>query len=156
MNDIIISNKESVNPLHQNEHAPYEYFKHIIAGADSGNQCTVSIFDIPPGKSNYPYHYHTANEEIFYIISGKGLLKTPEGEKTVSPGEVIICPASDKGAHKLTNISETQTLTYLDVDTNRFPEVVFYPDSDKIGIKAGTEMKNLYMYDTDVDYYAGE
>jgi uncharacterized cupin superfamily protein len=156
MNKVIIKNKEHINPAHQNEYAPYEYFKYIVSGAEDKNLCNVSIYEIPPGKSNYPYHYHTANEEIFYIISGKGLLRTPEGERTVSPGDVALFPPSDKGAHKLTNISETETLVYLDVDTNRFPEVVFYPDSDKIGIKAGGEMKNLFMYDTDVDYYAGE
>ncbi len=156
MNNIIFSNKESITPEHQNEHQPYEYYKRIIAGADTGNQCNVSIYDIPPGKSNYPYHYHTANEEIFYIISGKGLLKTPEGEKLVSPGDVVICPASDKGAHKLTNTSETETLTYLDVDTNRFPEVVFYPDSSKLGIKEKPGTHRFYLQDTEVDYYVGE
>jgi uncharacterized cupin superfamily protein len=156
MDNIIIASKSSITPSHQNEHAPYEYFKYNVATADMGNQCTVAFFELPPGKSNYPYHYHTASEEIFYIISGTGLFRTPEGERTVSSGDVIVFPPNKKGAHKLSNPSDTETLCYLDVDTNRIPEVVFYPDSDKLGVKTGGEMKNLFMYDTDVDYYAGE
>ena len=156
MNEVILTSKAMLTPAHQNEHAKYEYFKYIAAGAADGNLCNVSIYELPPGKSSYPYHYHTANEEIFYIISGKGLLRTPEGERTVAPGDIAIFPPSVRGAHKLTNLSETEPLVYLDVDTNRLPDVVFYPDSDKIGVKAGGEMKNLFMYDTDVDYYAGE
>ncbi len=73
MDEIVLANKARSTPLHENEHPPYEYFKHIIVGGAAGNQCTVSIYELPPGKSGYPYHYHTANEEIFYIISGQGL-----------------------------------------------------------------------------------
>jgi uncharacterized cupin superfamily protein len=156
MDEVIIANRASITPTHQNEHQPYEYFKYNVVPASFGNQCTVAFFELPPGKSNYPYHYHTACEEIFYIISGKGLLRTPEGERIVTSGDVIVFPPSKKGAHKLSNPSESETLVYLDIDTNRTPEVVFYPDSDKIGVKTGGEMKNLFMYDTDVDYYAGE
>lgn len=155
MNEIIITRKADVIPEYENEHQPYEYYKHIVAGAAAGNQCTVNFYELPPGKSSFPYHYHTANEEIFYLISGTGLLRTPDGEKTVQAGDVIIFPTGEKGAHKLTNLSETETLVYLDVDTNRFPEIVYYPDSNKIGVKASGEMKNIYM-DTDVGYYAGE
>lgn len=142
--------------MHQNEHEPYEYFKYIAAGATDKNMCNVSIYELPPGKSNYPYHYHTANEEIFYIISGTGLLRTPEGERIVSTGDIALFTPTEKGAHKLTNTSETETRVYLDVDTNRRPNVVFYPDSDKIGVMAGLEMKNQFMDDTDVDYDTGE
>ena len=155
MNEIIIANKAQVMPIHQNEHQPYEFFRHEIVGVTAGNQCTVNIYDLPPGKSNFPYHYHTANEEIFYIISGKGLFKTPEGDKTVTAGDVVVFPPSEKGAHKLTNISETETLTYLDVDTRHLPEIVFYPDSNKIGAMGGN-FRGLFMKDSGVDYYLGE
>jgi len=36
------------------------------------------------------------NEEVFYIISGEGILETPEGNITISAGDTIICPASEK------------------------------------------------------------
>lgn len=64
----------------------------------------VSIYEIPPKKAAYPYHFHHNNEETFYIISGEGILRTPIGERKVSAGEVH------------------------DVD------ITVYPDSDKIGV----------------------
>ena len=61
----------------------------------------VHFYTLQPGKANYPYHYHTANEEVFYIISGQGTLKTSEGDRTVSEGDVIVMPAHENGAHRL-------------------------------------------------------
>jgi uncharacterized cupin superfamily protein len=68
---------------------------------------------------------------------------------------VIIFLPSEKGAHKLTNTSDTETLTYLDVDTMHQPEVVFYPDSGKLGV-FGAGIREVFMKDSRVDYYKGE
>lgn len=155
MDAVVYTNKDALTPIHQNEHARYEYFKYEAVPAAYENQCKVSFYEIPPGKSNYPYHYHTANEEIFYIISGTGLLRTPEGERNVSAGDVIVFPTGEKSAHKLTNVSESDMLVYLDVDTNRTPEIVYYPDSKKVGVLLNADMKNFYK-DEDVGYYTGE
>jgi len=54
-----------------------------------GKLC-VCFYTLQPGKANYPYHYHTGAEEVFYIISGHGTLKTPEGEQNVSEGDVVV------------------------------------------------------------------
>jgi uncharacterized cupin superfamily protein len=151
MNNIIHTSKDKLTPKHQSEHQPYEYFKYEAVGAAAGNQCIVNFYELPPSKSNYPYHFHAAIEEVFYIISGEGLLRTPEGERVVSPGDVLVFPPSSAGAHKLTNTSKTETLTYLDVDTVRLPEVVIYPDSDKIGI-ISKDVRAMFMKDNTVDY----
>ncbi len=94
----------------------------------------VSVYEIPPLKSAYPYHYHHKNEETFYIISGKGVLKTPSGERTVEAGELLFFPTGAEGAHKLTNCSETENLTYIDFDAVHDVDIAVYPDSDKIGV----------------------
>jgi len=69
---------------HKNEHDDYEYYKRDLVPKGFAEQCAVSIYEIPPGKSAYPYHYHMKNEECFYIISGEGILKTPLGDQLVS------------------------------------------------------------------------
>jgi len=109
----------------------------------------------PPKKTAYPYHYHMKSEEVFYILSGKGLLKTPDGEKTVTAGDYIFFPANENGAHKLTNISDTETLVYLDFDTYNDIDVAFYPDSGKVGIW-GKNINQLYKIKDQVGYYDGE
>lgn len=110
---------------------------------------------MPPGKSAYPYHWHSKNEECFYILSGCGVLRTPEGERAVEAGNFLFFPANEAGAHRLTNSSDTNPLVYLDFDTFNDIDVAFYPDSGKIGVW-GKGINRLYLSDKDVDYYEGE
>ena len=118
-------------------------------------QSLVRVYELPPGKSAYPYHYHLKNEETFFILKGEGLLRSAEGERMVKPGDLLFFPAGEDGAHKLTNISETQMLVYLDFDVVHDLDVTMYPDSGKIGIW-GKDTNKIYRIGDDVDYYEGE
>ena len=128
----------------------------ISSPFSTGGKLEVYFYTIPPGKSNWPYHYHTANEEIFCIMSGQGTLKTPEGEKIVSEGDVIVMPANENGAHRLTNTSDT-LLVYLEVKTATTPEICIQPDSKKaVLIAPPTVFGKAYKIDSDVNYLDGE
>lgn len=153
---IQIINKGSIAPQHKCEHEPYEHKKYEITKRTKENQCYVAIYEIPPQKANYPYHYHMKNEEVFYIISGSGILETPEGKRTISAGDVIVCPPSPEGAHRIINNSMTETLVYIDFDTVNSPELVFYPNSNKIGVIVNGESSTFYKKSDNVDYYEGE
>lgn len=118
-------------------------------------QSLVRVYEIPPGKSAYPYHYHLKNEETFFILKGQGLLRSSEGERMVRAGDLLFFPAGEAGAHKLTNPSETETLVYLDFDIVHDLDVTVYPDSGKLGIW-GKDTNKLYRIGDDVDYYEGE
>lgn len=155
MNKLIHKRMEDEPGIHRNEHKDYESIRHPIVPRDGAKQCVVSVYEIPPGKSAYPYHYHTQNEEVFYIINGNGMLRTPSGEKKVSAGDFIFFPANEEGAHKLTNISESEMLTYIDFDTTNEIDVTFYPDSKKMGIW-GKEINQLFRTSDHVDYYENE
>ena len=155
MDEIIIKRAADVQPKHKKEHDDYEYNKRELVALREDGQCRVSLYEIPPKKAAYPYHYHTKNEEGFYILKGQGLLKTPNGEKTVTTGEYIFFPANEQGAHKLTNVSDTESLVYLDFDTCNDIDVAFYPDSGKIGIW-GKKINQLYKIQNQVEYYDGE
>ena len=56
-------------------------------------QCVAVLYEIPPGKVAYPYHYHTKDEELFYILSGCGTLKTPQGDRVITAGEMLFFPS---------------------------------------------------------------
>ena len=90
---------------HKTPHDGYDFYKHNLVPREIASQCTVAVYEIMPGKSAVPYHYHLKNEETFYIISGSGELKTPDGCKTVSAGDFLFFPANENGAHKLTRMS---------------------------------------------------
>jgi len=132
----------------------YEYTRKKFVPFGVGNTL-VSVYEIPPHKSAYPYHYHHKNEETFYIISGTGRLRTPQGESAVGPGDLLYFPANENGAHKLTNTSDTQPLVYIDFDVVHDIDVTVYPDSNKIAVW-GKDTNRVYRTDDDVDYYTGE
>lgn len=155
MSDVIFARIDEDRPRHKCEHPGYEYYKREVVKGEQGHQCSVCITEIPPGKSAYPYHYHARNEETFYIVKGVGTLRTPTGERTVGEGDLIFFPASEKGAHKLTNASDTEPLVYLDIDTYNCPDVAFYPDSSKMGVY-DHDMKRVFREQSQVDYYDGE
>ena len=165
MNEIIVTNMESIVPKHQNEHRQYEYLKfevtdgrekYEVASPNEGNQTVVAFYTLPPGKSSYPFHYHTTNEEVFYIISGYGILETFDGNRAVKAGDIIVCPAGKNGAHRITNPSDTDDLVYLDVDTNNTPDIAYYSHSNKFGIRAAGGVRDNYGLDGKMDYYANE
>ena len=134
-----------------------EFLRSIVCTPfSSGSKLEVYFYTIPPGKSSCPYHYHTANEEIFYITRGHGTLRTPKGNKVVSEGDVIVMPANENGAHKLTNTSDVP-LIYLEVKTAATPEVCVQPDSEKAVIIAPPKFfAKTYKIDSDVNYLDGE
>lgn len=140
---------------HRCEHTEYEYYRRKLLPFGEAKSSVVSVYELPPKKAAYPYHYHHNNEETFYIISGEGILRTPDGERTVRGGELLFFPTGPEGAHKLTNASETEMLVYIDFDAVQEVDITVYPDSEKIGVW-GMGINKLYPDDADVDYYEGE
>ncbi len=49
-----------------------------------------------------------------------------------------------------------ENLVYLDVDTNNTPDIVYYPHSNKVGIRAVGGVHDNYDMDSKVDYYYKE
>ena len=155
MSGIKHSKIEALPVSHKCGHEGYEYFRRKFIPFGGAKNTLVSVYEIPPGKAAYPYHYHHKNEETFYILSGEGVLRTPEGERKVSAGELLFFPTGPKGAHKITNVSETEMLVYIDFDVVHDIDVAVYPDSEKIGVW-GMGINKLYPESADVDYYQGE
>ncbi len=155
MQEIKQSKIEEIESKHKSEHDGYEYYKKEFVSRTDAKQCIVSIYEIPPGKSAYPCHYHMKNEEVFYIISGRGELSAPNGIRDVSKGDLLFFPANERGAHKLTNSSSTEMLVYIDFDTCNDLDVAFYPDSKKIGV-LGMGINQFYKTEDSVDYYLDE
>lgn len=140
---------------HRQGKAPYEYDRRVFVKRGVAKQCQVAVYELAPGKTAFPYHYHVKNEEVYYILSGVGRLQTPEGERDVAAGELLFFPADATGSHKLTNISESEKLVYIDFDTTNDLEVAVYPDSGKIGVW-GYDLNQLYRMSDQVEYYNGE
>ena len=148
-------NWEDLPAKQKAEHPDYVYNRRKFLGFGDAANTWVSVYEIPPGKSAYPYHYHCKNEETFFIIRGHGLLKTPEGERRVEAGDFLFFPASSEGAHKLTNLSDTEDLVYLDFDVVHDLDVAVYPETGKLGVW-GKGINRVWRGQDEVDYYDGE
>ena len=133
------------------DHDVHDFEKIELFPRTEAKGCYANLIKLPPKKAGFPYHYHSINEESFFILSGKGLLRTPEGEQEVTSGDSIFFPTGETGAHQLTNLSETEPLLYLDFDTFHYPEVCFYPDSGKVGIFV-ENMKQVYYLKDQTTY----
>jgi len=122
-----------------------------------------SLYELPPGKRSWPYHYHSGNAEAFYVLSGEGQLRAPEGEHALKAGDYVACPAGTEGGHRVVNDGE-EPLRYLAVSTMTTPDVTVYPDSDTFGVFTGSppggeadrDVAGYYELADDVDYWAGE
>lgn len=77
MSQIKHSRIEDIPASHKHEHGDFEYYRRKFIPFGGAKNTLVSVYEIPPLKSAYPYHYHHKNEETFYILSGEGILKTP-------------------------------------------------------------------------------
>ena len=131
-------------------------------GAHIGAQkLGYSFFAVPPGKAAFPYHTHTGNEEMIYILAGSGILRFGKEEIAVYSGTVIACPPGGEYPHQLIN-SGDQELKYLVVSTMEYPDISEYPDSNKIGAYAASAgrpqagFRALYVKNQNVTYYVGE
>ena len=153
--DAFVRRAETADSIHKSEHPGYEFTRKIIVGKEDSEHFDVSIYEVPPGKAAVPYHYHMRNEEVFFILSGKGLLKSPEGEREVNAGDFLFFPNNENGAHKITNMSESEMLVYADFDVRFEPEIAFYPDSDKVGL-FGKGKRLIFPISKQVDYFDGE
>lgn len=107
---------------------------------------------LDPGKYSYPYHFHRNAEEIFVILAGKAMLRTPKGLQEVREGDTIFFETGPEGAHQLYNHTEIPC-KYLDIRTNMGLDICEYPDSGKINILPYEE---VYQTEDQVDYYKGE
>ncbi len=114
MNKIIIANYRETEPQVISREGNSFAVKPVIREADAG-KCAASFVEVEPGRYAYGYHYHEVNEEVFYIIRGHAVVRTPEGEKNLKEGDAIAFPASPEGAHVIRNGSATEKLVYLDV-----------------------------------------
>lgn len=151
-----ITRKETLKPRIKALHEKFAYTRYTAVTREESGQLTASVYEVPPGKAAYPYHYHTSCAELFYILSGIGELTTPAGKRHVSAGDILYFPPDETGAHKLANLSDHEPLSYLDVDTLAQTDVCFYPDSEKVGVLVAGRESTFYTEDSRVDYYQGE
>lgn len=110
---------------------------------------------VPPGKRSCPFHSHRGEEEMFFIVKGKGLLRYGSETRTIRAGDVISCPTGGpETAHQIVNDSDAE-LAYLSISTMHPAEICEYPDSKKVGAFAAG-VRHMTRAADGVDYWTDE
>src|SRR3954467_4002128 len=126
-----------------------------VVPAIGGKTMAGTLYELPPGNSNCPYHYES-DEEWLLVLDGALTVRHPEGEEELTAGDLGCFPAGPDGAHKLTNRG-SKVVKMLIVSTANLPAVAVYPDSDKIGVFTDGRRDNVMVRrSSDVDYWDGE
>ena len=139
----------------------FSYRRARVGRQAGARQLGASVYAIPPGEATFPYHAHTANEEIVIVLSGRPSLRTPEGWRELEPGELVAFPTGDEGAHQIQNRTEDEARVLV-ISTMIAPEVTLYPDSDKLMAAtrppggAGEGLHESFRRDDAKDYWEGE
>jgi uncharacterized cupin superfamily protein len=115
----------------------------------------VSLWELPPGQAAYPFHYHLAEEELLIVLNGQPTLRMTDESRELREGDVISFPRGPIGAHQLINRTSS-TITFLAFSTNGEPDIVVYPDSEKIGVverlPRGGGLRAFFRKEAAVDY----
>jgi uncharacterized cupin superfamily protein len=119
----------------------------------------VSQWELPPGQAAYPYHLHLAEEELLIVLQGTPALRTPDGWRDLAEGEIVSFPRGEAGAHQIANRTDA-TVHFLAISTHGDPDIVIYPDSNKLGaserLPQGGGLRTFFRLDDVVDYYDDE
>jgi uncharacterized cupin superfamily protein len=127
---------------------PYARIGPLIGASALG----LSVYDLATGQSVCPYHYEVGEEEWLLVLTGRPTLRDPDGEHELEPGDLVLFPDGEEGAHKVTNRHEGVARIAM-LSTKSSPALAFYPDSGKVGVFPPGK---LFRLADEVDYWDGE
>jgi uncharacterized cupin superfamily protein len=108
---------------------------------------------VPPGKPNFPYHAHSAQWELYLIVSGEGKVRDKEGTTEVVAGDAFIFGPDQP--HQLINSGEEDLVYYVIAD-NPIGESGYYPDSGKWKVNKSSAADRVVIKGRETDYFDGE
>jgi len=117
----------------------------------------LALVRIPKGKSLCPYHSHSAESELYLVVSGRGSVRGKDGSTIVTEGDAFFFQPGE--AHQLSNAGDEDFVYYVIADNPRSGgatgDSCYYPDSGKWAVvKEGLE--EVIVRGTATDYFDSE
>jgi uncharacterized cupin superfamily protein len=100
-----------------------------------GGSLGINHSRVRPGHTMSPFHYHQREDEAFFVLSGRGVLRYGDELSLLRAGDCVSCPAGTKIAHQIANPFE-EDLIYLAIGVHDPHEVCVYPDNGKVMIRS--------------------
>jgi uncharacterized cupin superfamily protein len=89
----------------------------------------VNLLQLPPGAWSSQRHWHSAEDEFVYVVSGEIALVTDAGEEILRTGDCAAFPKNVANGHHLINKSAGVAVC-LEIGTRRPEDITIYPDID--------------------------
>jgi len=111
---------------------------HVIAGerarqrlGDAGGigDFGVNLMQLPPGAASSQRHWHSAEDEFVFVVSGELVLLTDKGEEILRAGDCAAFPKGFPDGHQLLNRSNAMA-TVLEIGSRSADDVCTYSDID--------------------------
>jgi uncharacterized cupin superfamily protein len=94
-------------------------------------QFGANIEELPPGAWSSIRHWHSAEDELVYVLEGEVTLVEGDTETLLRPGDAATFRAGDPVGHCLQNRSAATTRCLV-VGTRAQVDRITYPDHDRV------------------------
>jgi uncharacterized cupin superfamily protein len=115
-----------------------------------GHPFDLELSRLAPGEVGCPFHSHSAQWELYFIVRGTATVRAGDTTSTFGPGEVCIHPPEEP--HQIRNASAAEELVFYLVADNPPVDYWYYPDSKKWGLRS----PRMFFRPAEVEYYDGE
>jgi uncharacterized cupin superfamily protein len=99
-------------------------------------QFGVNLLRLPPGAWSSQRHWHSAEDEFVYVLSGEVVLVTDAGEEILRAGDAAGFKAGDRDGHHLQNRSAAAA-EVLEIGTRIAGDAGYYSDIDMVAPAGG-------------------
>ena len=103
-------------------------------------QFGVNLTRLPPGAATAQRHWHEAEDELVFVVSGELVLIEDAGETLLRAGEAAAFKAGHADGHNLVNRSGADAVV-LEIGSRSQDERAHYPDVDLVYEKRGGKIR---------------
>jgi len=148
-----VTNRDDAEPERSSDTGPWSSSWRALTPhmREAGGSLGVVENTLPPGTVGCPFHWHLREDEVFYVLEGRGVLRYGDQVREIGPGDCISCPAGSRVAHQIGNPFD-EDLVYLAIGPYDRHEVCGYPDNGKVLVRG---LKRVGRFEPR-DYMDGE
>ena len=114
--------------------------RQALGDAAGLTQFGVNLTRLPPGAATAQRHWHEAEDELVFVVSGELILIEEGGETLLQSGEAAAFKAGQADGHHLVNRSAEDAVV-LEVGSRASEERAHYPDVDLVYEKRGGKIR---------------
>jgi uncharacterized cupin superfamily protein len=115
-----------------------------LGEAAGGQRLDAAVLEVNPGADFGPYRYEYGREVWLLVLAGAPTVRHAEGERALSPGDLVCLPEGPAGGRSVLNHG-AETARMLLLWTTGFPTAICYPQSGEWVLRTGREADEIRL-----------